>query len=144
MPHKCFLVEKTGNVRKRKCACSDPSCTQEYDETEWRRIDTGETIFGNASEFGIGAMWFYDPNGYDWAEADKTAHLIVNTPGGSWDIDSRASNCTLPQDKVHRCWVRHGEPPNVTVDKNGVTCNAGAGSIIRGNYHGFLQNGYLT
>lgn len=29
----------------------------------------------------------------------------------------------------NHCWVRHGEPPNVTVDKNG---------------HGFLRNGELT
>lgn len=61
-----------------------------------------------------------------------------------WNIDSRASNCTMPYDYTHRCWVRHGEPPNVTVDKNGLTCAAGAGSIMAADYHGFLQNGALT
>lgn len=70
--------------------------------------------------------------------------LWVQTPGGAWCIDSRASNCTMPYDYNHRCWVRHGEPPLVTVDKNGPTCAAGAGSIAVGSYHGFLQNGCLT
>jgi hypothetical protein len=71
-------------------------------------------------------------------------HLMVITPGGEWCIDSRASNCTLPNDRLHRCWVRHGEPPNITVDKAGHTCSAGGGSIISGNYHGFLRNGQFT
>jgi hypothetical protein len=72
-------------------------------------------------------------------------HLVVVLPNGHWwDVDSRASNCTMPQDKVHRCWVRRGEPPNVHVDKNGPTCAAGAGSILADGYHGFLHNGYLT
>lgn len=69
--------------------------------------------------------------------------LAVITPGGSWYIDSRASNCTMPNDTKHRCWVRHGAPPNITVDKNGNTCAAGAGSIACGGYHGFLRAGYL-
>lgn len=71
-------------------------------------------------------------------------HLWVQTPGGVWCIDSRASNCTMPYDYEHRCWIRHGEPPDVTVDKAGTTCSAGAGSIQCGDYHGFLQNGSLT
>lgn len=73
--------------------------------------------------------------------------LTVYCPdGGQWTIDGRASNCTLPKDNEHRCWVRHGVPPMITVDKNGHTCDAGAGSIIspNGNYHGFLQNGEFT
>ena len=71
--------------------------------------------------------------------------LVVILPNRQpWNIDSRASNCTMPYDYEHRCWVRHGEPPNVTVDKNGLTCAAGAGSIQSGDYHGFLQNGVLT
>jgi len=47
---------------------------------------------------------------------------------------------------VHRCWVRHGRPEDGTlhVDKNGVTCAAGAGSIVAGNFHGFLHGGFLT
>lgn len=72
-------------------------------------------------------------------------HLIVILPNGrEWDVDGRASNCTMKEGKIHRCWCRHGEPPNITVDKNGITCAAGAGSILSGDYHGFLRNGELT
>jgi len=79
-----------------------------------------------------------------WENCDGK-HLHVVLPNGDrWDVDSRASNCTMPEDKTHRCWVRHGEPPNVHVDKNGNTCQAGAGSILSGDYHGFLHNGELT
>lgn len=70
--------------------------------------------------------------------------LTVKTPGGRWVIDSRASNCGSPYDYNHRCWIRQGVPPHITVDKNGPTCSAGAGSIQCGDYHGFLQNGALT
>jgi len=76
---------------------------------------------------------------------DPRGHLIVVLPNGhQWDVDSRASNCTMPEDRTHRCWVRTGEPPNVTAGKSGHTCAAGAGSILSGDYHGFLQNGVLT
>ena len=44
-----------------------------------------------------------------------------------WDIDGRANNCSMLEDRTHRCWVRHGEPPDVTVDKDGPTCTAGRG-----------------
>jgi hypothetical protein len=72
-------------------------------------------------------------------------HLVVVCPDGHWwNIDSRASNCTMKEDKTHRCWVRHGDPPNITVDKDGATCNAGAGSIQTPGWHGFLRNGELV
>ena len=77
--------------------------------------------------------------------------LVVICPDGTeWMIDGCASNCTMPNDrgpfdKAHRCWVRHGEPPNITVDKNGRTCSAGGGSIVgHKGYHGFLRNGEFT
>ena len=73
-------------------------------------------------------------------------HLYAVLPNGRhWDIDGRATNCTRPDDDVHRCWVRQGEPPNVTAGKDGGdTCSAGAGSIASGDYHGFLRNGSFT
>jgi len=72
-------------------------------------------------------------------------HLYVVTPDGHWwDIDGRASNCTLKEDKAHRCWVRHGDPPHLTVDKNGLTCAAGAGSIQTDRWYGFLRDGHLV
>jgi hypothetical protein len=67
-------------------------------------------------------------------------HGILPT-GDSWDIDSRCNNCTLKEDRLHRCWIRHGDPPNVNVDKNGLTCQAGGGSILTPRWHGFLRNG---
>jgi hypothetical protein len=110
----------------------------------WSRVDTGE-IKRRIQDFGVGAMWrssWYPLTMY-WDNATESP-LLVCTPGGDWNIDSRCSNCTLKDDRTHRCWVRHGEPPNITVDKNGKTCSAGAGSIQAGSWHGFLRNGFLV
>ncbi len=83
-----------------------------------------------------------------WCGPDGRS-LIVRCPNGrDWHIDSRASNCTLPNDNTHRCWCRHGIPPDLTVDKNpkpgSSTCSAGAGSIQAGDWHGYLRAGYLV
>lgn len=81
---------------------------------------------------------------YGWTNCDGR-HLFAVLPNGHhWDIDARANNCTLPHDTTHRCWIRHGEPPHTHVDKNGHTCQAGAGSIVAGNYHGFLHEGIFV
>ena len=123
---KCFMVEKTGEGH------------------QWKRLDTGE-IFESQDKLPPGAMWFapwYKELGPEYNAPDGTSLLVI-TPGGAWMIDSRASNCTKPDDNIHKCWVRHGVAPEITVDKNGNTCNAGAGSILCGGYHGFLRNGYL-
>jgi hypothetical protein len=80
----------------------------------------------------------------EWDNCDGR-HLNVVLPNGTdWDVDARATNCTMPNDRNHRCWVRRGDPPDVTVDKNGHTCAAGAGSIAVTGYHGFLHAGKLT
>ncbi len=94
-------------------------------------------------ELPVGSMWFADwysrkgPDGH---------RLFVMTPGGSWSPDGRANNCTKPNDNEHYCWVRHGIPPDITVDKNGNTCGCGHSIGLGPNYsafHGFLTNGYL-
>jgi hypothetical protein len=88
---------------------------------------------------------FYDHCPYGWTNCDGF-HLHVVLPNGSeWDIDSRASNCTKKDDYEHRCWIRHGDPRTepVHVDKQGNTCAAGAGSIVSGNFHGFLRMGRI-
>lgn len=131
---------------------------RETTDTRWdvRRIDTGEVIAEHVWSLSSvrvpGAMYW---QGVSSAAADE------HRPGSSifasgpqlevvlpdltpWNIDGRANNCTLPADFEHRCWVRHGEPPAVTVDKAGVTCAAGAGSIDSGTWHGFLRNGALV
>jgi hypothetical protein len=93
-----------------------------------------------------GACYFLED---DYCEGPDGLSLIVVTPTGHWHVDSRASNCTLPDDKEHRCWVRHGHPspghPDgpLHVDKNGLTCAAGAGSIQMRDWHGFLHHGEL-
>lgn len=106
----------------------------------FKRADTGEKT--TVDDAPVGAMW------NAWWESEYRSgadgrSLNVKTPGGEWCIDARCSNCTMPNDTVHKCWVRHGSPPLITVDKNGVTCGAGAGSIAQPGYHGFLRNGYL-
>lgn len=123
------------------------------DQDEWQefhdRIYTDGTRTWPMRELPVGAMyyadWYWDRMFWD----NKTdGHLMVITPGGEWCVDSRASNCTMPNDRLHRCWVRHGDPEsvpsNLHVDKQGVTCAAGAGSIAQKTYHGFLHNGHLT
>jgi hypothetical protein len=113
-------------------------------------------------EAPVGAMWNADwlaGKARDaWTGPDGLS-LHVRTPGGDWCVDGECSNCTRKQDvpvpdkpgwtrfeRSHYCWVRHGDPRtgDVHVDKDGVTCEAGAGSIITGGWHGFLHHGYLT
>jgi len=76
--------------------------------------------------------------------ADGRAVMVRLPNGHDWHVDGQASNCTRPGDRSHRCWVRHGTPPDLTVDKAGETCSAGAGSIQSGDYHGFLRQGFLV
>lgn len=97
------------------------------------------------------AWWISDrrkdgPTGCAYVVGPDHRSLVVKCPDGhDWHIDHRASNCGLPNDDTHQCWVRHGKPEDGTlhVDKNGVTCSAGAGSIATGKWHGFLHNGHL-
>lgn len=106
----------------------------------YKRQDTGELY--RLRDAPPGAMW----NSW-WVDNDNPdgQYLTVKLPTGhEWDIDGQANNCTMKDDTVHRCWVRHGVAPDITVDKNGNTCLAGAGSIMVPGYHGHLKNGYLT
>lgn len=106
----------------------------------YKRADTGALT--TLREAGPGAMWdawwLRGLRGMSHDGPDGR-NIMVKCPNGhDWNIDGRASNCTMKEDDVHYCWVRHGEPPDLVVDKNGTTCSAGAGSILAGNYHGFL------
>lgn len=116
----------------------------------YRRIDTGEEITKLTDHPGA---CYEDPDGAWDSKArnkrfgyDGKALVVILPNGSSWYIDSRASNCTRPEDNSHRCWVRHGSPLDGTlhVDKNGDTCQAGAGSIISGDFHGFLHSGHIV
>lgn len=134
------------------CECGakfiDSDCWQIFQERIYRRADTGEEM--TTRDAGPGAMW----NGWwygKYMQGDDGQSLIVKLPNGSlWMIDSRANNCTRTNDdqNLHRCWIRHGEAPLITVDKDTrggtfETCAAGAGSIAAGGWHGFLTNGVL-
>ena len=129
------------------CSCGyvftpdDDDQWQVFGRSLWRRRDSGEVL--TLEDMPPGAMWdatwLHDVRG--WCGPDGRS-LVVRLPNGrDWHIDGRASNCTMPKDDVHKCWVRTGEPPVLTVGKGGNTCAAGAGSILAGNYHGFLRNG---
>jgi hypothetical protein len=108
-----------------------------------RRLDTGEIC--NGDKLPVGALWVNGGAPSRYCGPDGLS-IYCRLPGGhSWLIDGRASNCTMPEDKDHRCWVRHGTVgEKLHVDKNGKTCAAGAGSIAIEGYHGFLHNGELT
>lgn len=152
---ECFLV-KLVNERQE-----EPRNGKEYPghtTYDVARSDNGEVLrrnvgwFYEAGQLAVpaGAMWWRDiatlpdPPELGARQFFAGEHLVVMTPGGTWNIDSRASNCARPDDRVHRCWPRRGRPPKVTVDKAfGETCDAGAGSIQVGAYHGFLVSGVL-
>lgn len=88
------------------------------------------------------AWWLHEM----WPRVDGICLMVKLANGHDWTVDSEASNCTRPGEP-HECWVRHGDPRecHVTVDKNSPnTCAAGGGSILAGDYHGFLQDGVLT
>lgn len=99
-----------------------------------------------------GCVWIQEHNPPDhcsarWTNCDGRHVQVVLPNGHSWDVDSRANNCGSPDDTEHRCWVRVGDPEQPStlhVAKDGRTCEAGAGSIRAGDYHGFLQHGALT
>jgi hypothetical protein len=99
-----------------------------------------------SGELEPGCLYWNDwyPKDFYWDNQQGPMLCAVLPNGHHWNIDSRASNCTMKHDRNHRCWCRHGEPPNITVDKKGHTCSAGAGSIAVPGYHGFLRNGNFT
>lgn len=119
----------------------------------YRCIATGETTL--KTELPVGALFSLDreecKNLNDWPPAAPHDGLSIACQcigGHVWYIENRASNCTMKDDRNHRCWVRHGTVGDrLTVDKNGLTCQAGAGSFFMGpnnEWHGFLRRGKLT
>lgn len=133
----------------------DGACSRCAEPIPW---ETGEVLGSSGNDrmydtpsgrLEPGCLFWSDHSGVHacfarWTNCDGR-HLHAVLPNGRhWDIDSRARNCGSPDDGEHRCWVRHGEPPNVHVDKAGLTCSAGAGSIAVDGYHGFLHHGVFT
>lgn len=144
---------------------TDDDARQVFVEHIYKRFDTSELM--TLREAPPGAMWEAWWMGERWQGPDGKS-ICVRCPGDcDWIIDSQARNCDSKcvkcarpynaheHDKAicdgyedsapeHRCWIRHGTPPMLTVDKNGNTCGAGAGSIQTSNWHGFLTNGVLS
>lgn len=139
---KCFYLEKTDETVRHETKDENGKVIGWGDEPLYRRTDTGEKmLLRNAP---AGAIYFADWYG-DCIRHQLEFPIIVVLPDGTRHMpDRRASNCTLPEDNEHFCWVIHGEPPMLTIDKAGRTCRAGAGSLVghRG-WHGFLENGIL-
>jgi hypothetical protein len=137
------------------CPCgyafAEPDEWQVFGATLYRRADTGEVL--RINDAPPGALWHADWLAGHYAPTADGHIVMCRTPGGDWNIDSEASNCDKKGDRTHHCWCRHGDPTDPLglktgqpfhVDKSCQTCNAGAGSIACGNYHGFLHRGQLT
>lgn len=127
-------------------------CGEAAPEDAWRGAGATPVYDTPSGDAEPGSLYFvlHDPEDWCWFgwENCDGHHLVCVLPNGHhWHLDQRASNCGRPDNKTHRCWVRHGDPEKgepVHVGKNGDTCSAGAGSILAGEYHGFLHNGVLT
>lgn len=151
---KCFWVEPTGKWRLEM----DDGQTVEIDSDvvpddyrgRWRSLaplfllPDGRRVSSN--ELPPGALYEgpdYFPRGFD----GRTISAVC-PDGHHWCIDSRANNCTRPEDGEHRCWIREGDvKTGLTVSKGtdeARTCKAGGGSIQTALYHGMLQNGAFT
>lgn len=117
---------------------------QVFHDPLWRDPKTGFIYSRRDNPVGMMYDAFWNHDYKPWCGPDGKSIHVICPDGHDWCIDSECSNCTMPEDKVHKCWVRHGEPPMLTVDKNGFTCKAGAGSIQTPTWHGFLTNGILS
>lgn len=141
-----------------ECECGYKFVEQDhwqiFSDRLYKQTDNG--IITSLRLASPGALWFAP--WLDDVYVPQLEHVLCcKVPGGhDWVIDSEASNCTMPLKSIdekgtkrlpyqtdHHCWIIHGTPPNITVDKNGVTCGAGAGSIAFADFHGFLTNGEL-
>jgi hypothetical protein len=110
----------------------------------WRLYNTNS---GKPEPGDVFWIKLHEPNEcWNWDNCNGVHLHGIGPNGDEWDVDGRASNCSMRGDRAHRCWVRTGSPEDGTihVDKNGHTCAAGAGSVILGNWHGFLHHGQWT
>lgn len=144
------LVDNDHFLWPTQCPCgytfAENDIRQIFQETLYKRADTGEIL--TLREAPAGAMYNAEWISKKGPDGICLAVLVPGLANGepynhTWHIDGRASNCDMPSDTEHFCWVRHGVAPEITVDKNGKTCGAGGGSIGVPGGHGFLRNGHL-
>lgn len=84
-----------------------------------------------------------------WDNCDGR-HLFVTLPAkspGGWyythDLTARVANCSMPEDRIHRCRIIIGEPPKVTL-KAGCSVGHSIGfPWPQMEFHGFLVDGVL-
>lgn len=114
----------------KTCGCGytfQDSDQWQYNRTElYVRQDTGEKM--TLSDAPPGAMWFapWYKGLKDFDRSPDGNVLVVKTPAGDWNVDSKASNGPG--------WIRTGVPPKVTATP----------SILIGKYHGWLRDGQLV
>jgi hypothetical protein len=138
------------------CGCKDEDCTIVVESCDWKFTDANEYLPDSPWTGPPGTMWWTrttlwheGPNGEircpaGWTNCDGQ-HLFVMLPDNSpFDCMSRAGNCGLKEDTVHRCWQVTGTPPQTTLGKGEPTCPAGASSILTPEWHGFLRDGTLV
>jgi hypothetical protein len=146
------FAERTGKWR----ASMEDGSTQDFESEDAARAAKWSSLaplyrLGDGREFASSELppgSVYDVTDWGYIQGPDGRSINVVCPDGHhWSPDSRASNCTMKDDNVHRCWCRHGDPRatgGLHVDKVGNTCAAGAGSIQTSDWHGFLHNGYLV
>lgn len=116
------------------------SCGYEFkSDDQWQhnrirlfvRKDTGEKMTLHAAPSG--AMWYADWYPDELKRAPDGRVLVVKTPAGDWNVDSKSSNGPG--------WTRTGTPPKVTA-----TPSIGIGTNPDGSwkYHGWLRDGKLV
>jgi hypothetical protein len=140
----------------KSCGAPVPEETPREKRVGWsgyvvhRQVFTSRLYNTASGEPEIGDMFeshWHDAYECPYWDNCNGIHLQVILPDGHhWDAHSRASNCTKKDERTHRCWVLHGsyKDGTITADKNGFTCEAGAGSIASANWHGFLRDGQLV
>lgn len=145
-----YRGEYEDSVFPKRCSCgyefAEDDEWQIFPERLWQRAGFSTTF--TLRDAPVGSIWNAWWMSDCWKGEDGRS-MVVRCPGNfDWPIDGPASNCTRRDDPNHRCWIRHGVPPALTVNKDTrgskfTTCSAGAGSIQVPGWHGFLTDGEL-
>lgn len=148
--NKCFTGLGGREVRKSDYADLPPKCdwcpATIPEDAPWR-LERHE-LFDNPEGEPQPNDCFtieYGPGHYcDWDDCDGK-HFIIVLPDrptfNRWDTTHRASNCSAPQDRRHRCWVIVGDPPRVSSVVTDRKCSGGKCSIETPYFHKTIKDG---
>lgn len=106
----------------------------------FQNSETSELV--TMDDIPVGGVWYHDTLKEIFFGPDKKC-LIVRTPGGDWCPDSPDANCGMLEDKLHKCWIRRGEPSKLSIDRNGILCSRPDGLAQVGRWLGSVQDGYI-